>query len=148
MEVKNFYLGSSLIEFFGTADAMLLAYSHAFMPASANLIGAVSAGTPVLASRFPFATEMFRRYGRLGELFSFGDVEDLRRAWRRLCAWGPEQWDEFGGARLAVVRDFSVEAVLGQAVFRSLLHKGFSGATPTDPSSQGIRPCASITANR
>lgn len=84
-----------LADLFASATWTLIAYNPAFSQGSGLLAQSLAAGTPVLCSRFPHAEELFLKFGRLGELFTFEDIDDFQKAWLRLRYWNSEQWAEF-----------------------------------------------------
>jgi hypothetical protein len=102
----------SFVNLFASASWCLLAYRPTFLHGSGLLAQAVVGDTPVLSSRFPYAEELFQKYGRLGELFEFGDMPDLARAWDRLRHWTLQQWKEFHEASARVRADVSADRVV------------------------------------
>ena len=95
----DYRYAEALVELFASASWCLIAYEPRFFQGSGLLAQSLVAGTPVLCSRFPHAEELFARFGRLGELFSFSDMNDFGEAWSRLRNWTSEQWDEFHEAK-------------------------------------------------
>jgi hypothetical protein len=82
-------------ELFAAPSWCLIAYEPSFFQGSGLLAQALVGSTPALCSRFPYAEELFTKFGRLGELFTFGDINDFEHAWSRLRNWTPEQLREF-----------------------------------------------------
>jgi hypothetical protein len=103
-----------LTHLFASATWTLIAYDPAFSQGSGLLAQSLTAGTPVLCSRFPHAEELFDKFGKLGELFTFGDIDDFQKAWLRLCKWTSGQWAEFQEARSRFSKAVSAEAALAR----------------------------------
>ena len=82
-------------QLFASASWCLIAYDPVLFQGSGLLAQAIAGGTPVLCSRFAHAEELFSQFGRLGELFTFGDLDDFRNAWSKLRNWSFDQWKEF-----------------------------------------------------
>jgi hypothetical protein len=97
-------------DLFASATWTLIAYNPAFSQGSGLLAQSLAAGTPVLCSRFPHAEELFVKFGKLGELFTFEDIDDFQKAWLRLRHWTSEQWSEFMEARNRFSKAVSAEA--------------------------------------
>lgn len=117
IEVIADYLASeTLVRLFATARCALVAYVPSFGQGSANFALAVTSGTPVLSSRFPYAEDMFRRFGRLGELFRYGDLEDFNSALARLVSWTECDWAEFEAARNRFIAEVESRAVVRRAL--------------------------------
>jgi hypothetical protein len=99
---------------FVSATWTLIAYSPAFSQGSGLLAQSLAAGTPVLCSRFPHAEELFMKFGKLGELFTFEDIDDFQKAWLRLRHWTSEQWAEFQEAHSRFSKAVSAEAAFAR----------------------------------
>jgi glycosyltransferase involved in cell wall biosynthesis len=84
--------------------------------ASGLLAQSIVAGTPVLCSRFPYSKEIFEKFGRLGELFDFDDIDDFNSAWSKLRNWGSAQWQEFETASENFAVLVNAERITGQIV--------------------------------
>jgi glycosyltransferase involved in cell wall biosynthesis len=97
-------------DLFVSATWTLIAYNPAFSQGSGLLAQSLAAGTPVLCSRFPHAKELFVKFGKLGELFTFEDIDDFQKAWLRLRHWTSKQWTEFKEARNRFRKAVSAEA--------------------------------------
>jgi hypothetical protein len=98
-------------ELFAAPSWCLVAYEPSFFQGSGLLAQAVVGGTPVLCSRFPYAEELFAKFGRLGELFTFGEMDDFERAWSRLRDWTPEQLREFQEAATRFTETVNTERI-------------------------------------
>jgi hypothetical protein len=107
-----------LLQRFSSVKFSAVVYAPSFLQGSANLALSVVCGTPVLASRFAFARDLFERHGRLGELFDYGDDRQFVAAWRRLAAWGPAEWEEFSAARSRLLAEVGHRAVARAALAR------------------------------
>jgi hypothetical protein len=103
-------------ELFASATWCLIAYDPLFIHGSGLLAQAIAGGTPVLCSRFPHAEELFARFGRLGELFTFRDMDDFRRGWSTLRNWTSEQWQEFHDASSLFADAVNAECITGNVV--------------------------------
>jgi hypothetical protein len=103
-------------ELFASATWCLIAYDPIFIQGSGLLAQAIAVGTPVLCSRFPHAEELFARFGRLGELFTFRDMDDFRRAWSTLRNWTSEQWQEFHHASSLLADGVNAECITRRVV--------------------------------
>lgn len=99
---------------FASATWTLIAYNPAFSQGSGLLAQSLAAGTPVLCSRFPHAEELFVKFGKLGELFTFEDIDDFQKAWLRLRRWTSEQWADFHEARSRFSKAVSAEAAFAK----------------------------------
>ena len=97
-------------DLFVSATWTLIAYNPAFSQGSGLLAQSLAAGAPVLCSRFPHANELFVKFGKLGELFTFEDIDDFQKAWLRLRQWTSKQWTEFKEARNRFSKAVSAEA--------------------------------------
>jgi hypothetical protein len=101
---------------FASATWCLVAYRPTFLQGSGLLAQAVVGDTPVLSSHFPYAEELFQKYGRLGELFDFGDMSDFARAWDKLRNWTLQQWQEFHEASARFRADVNATRVVQTVV--------------------------------
>ena len=115
----------ALAELFASATWCLIAYNPIFIHGSGLLAQSIAVGTPVLCSRFPYAEELFARFGRLGELFTFRDMDDFRRAWFTLRSWTSEQWQEFHDASRLLA-----EAVDAECITRKVVEYFSGSSTP------------------
>jgi hypothetical protein len=103
-------------ELFASATWSLVAYNPAFLQGSGLLAQSLAGGTPVLCSRFSHAEELFARFGKLGELFSFGDIDDFQKAWLRLRHWTSAEWQEFEQASSRFIEVVNAESTIGKVI--------------------------------
>jgi hypothetical protein len=103
-------------ELFASATWSLVAYNPALSQGSGLLAQSLAGGTPVLCSRFPHAEELFGRFGKLGELFSFGDIDDFQKAWLRLRNWTSAEWQEFEKASSRFIEEVNAESTIGKVI--------------------------------
>jgi glycosyltransferase involved in cell wall biosynthesis len=108
--------GDQFAELFVSATWCLLANRPDLGHASGLLAQSIVAGTPVLCSRFPYSKEIFEKFGRLGELFDFDDIDDFNSAWSKLRNWGSAQWQEFETASENFAALVNAERITGQIV--------------------------------
>ncbi|HEU5070296.1 MAG TPA: hypothetical protein VFV96_07775 [Verrucomicrobiae bacterium] len=110
--VTDYLVGEPLVRLFASVRCAVIVYAPAFAQGSANFALAVASGTPVLSSRFPYAEDMFRRFGRLGELFHYGESDGFNAALGRIALWGESDWGEFQEARQRFVAEVEYRAVV------------------------------------
>jgi hypothetical protein len=117
VEVVTDYLPvETLVRLFASVRCALIVYVPAFAQGSANLALAVTSGTPVLSSRFPYAEDMFRRFGRLGELFKYGESDGFNAALERIASWSEREWSEFQEARQRLVAEVEYRVVVRRTI--------------------------------
>lgn len=112
----DYLVGKELVELFARSKFTLIAYSPEFLQGSANAPLSVVCGTPLLCSRFPYADWLFKNYGKLGELFTYGEAADFTVAWTRLTRWTASDWESFQNARNRLASDVSHFSVAARVV--------------------------------
>ena len=116
-EFVNHYVDrASLIDLFRGSKFSAVIYAPSFFQGSGHLAFSVACGTPVLASNFPYARDMFAKFGRLGERFDYQDKDGFLAAIDRLLAWGPLEYSEFIDARRSMIAEVNHEAVVKKAL--------------------------------
>jgi hypothetical protein len=117
VHVSTEYKGvEAFADLFSSATWCVIAYAPFFFQGSGLLAQAIAGGTPVLCSSFPHAEELFAKFGRLGELFVYGDLDNFRHAWSRLRNWTPGQWQEFQEASLRFADAVNAEHITRKAI--------------------------------
>lgn len=113
---SNYLNQDELCGLFASASFCLLAYRPSLSQGSGFLVQSIVCGTPVLCSRFPHAEELFEEFGRLGEVFEFGDMNAFRSAWLRLQAWGSGEWAEFHDSRAKLTEQVNAGRIAGSVI--------------------------------
>ncbi|MDX6767766.1 MAG: glycosyltransferase [Candidatus Methylacidiphilales bacterium] len=112
--ISGYFTGGAWLELFARADASLIAYAGTFPAMSALFLQSIACGLPVVSSRFPDGIECFARFGKLGELFDYGDRGTLSAAIARICAWSDLDWKEFFSAREGLLAAVNPASSLSQ----------------------------------
>jgi hypothetical protein len=114
--VDAYFSGDPLISLFAQATMIVMAYAPQFLSGSANLALAIVTGTPVICSRFPYASYLAAHYGRIGEFFTYRDADDFNAAFQRLTQWGSQERKEFQLARRKLAEEVDHRSIVREAL--------------------------------
>jgi len=101
----DYFSPEQFTNLFLTHKFSLVVYNTNFFAASSILLLSVAAGTPVLTSNFAFAKEISARYGKIGEMFEYGNIRDFQDKWEKLVSWKQNDWEEFNNVSRRVEQD-------------------------------------------
>ncbi len=112
--IDNYFNSEDLFDFYFKAKFCFIVYSYKFLGGSSNFALSILAGTPVLASEFLYAKEVFEKYGKIGEMFEYENIRSFEQAWERLVNWSEDDWDEFYIAREEFIKDVRAETIVSR----------------------------------
>lgn len=87
------YFTDDFPSFLQTGSAVLVAYDPAFINPSSVLRHSLSAGVPSISTRFPDSDFLVGKFGHIGEMWDFGNVESMALAMRRFTNWQKKDFD-------------------------------------------------------
>jgi hypothetical protein len=79
--------------FLRKGSAVLVAYDPAFINPSSVLRHSLSAGVPTISTRFPDSDFLVEKFGSVGELWDFGNVESMALAMNGFTRWQKKDFD-------------------------------------------------------
>lgn len=96
------YFTNDFPAFLQTGSAVLVAYDPAFINPSSVLRHSLSAGVPSISTRFPDSDFLVGKFGHIGEMWEFGNVESMAFAMSRFTKWQKKDFDMLESSSQAI----------------------------------------------